>query len=64
MTTGAELIREFIELALDEVIRKQGGKYVLMTKHKGKNGKRRKLGTHASKASAEAQERAIHAAKH
>ena len=54
------LLREFIEEALDEVIRKQGGKYVLMTKHK-KGGKRRKLGIHASKASAERQERAIHA---
>lgn len=45
---------------LEEVIKKQGDKYVLWTKHK-KNGKRRKLGTHASKESAEAQERAIHA---
>ena len=54
------LLREFIEATLDEVIKKSGGKYVLYTKHK-KGGKRRKLGTHSSKASAERQERAIHA---
>jgi hypothetical protein len=54
------LLREFIEASLQEIIRKQGGKYVLMARHK-KGGKRRKLGTHASKASAERQERAIHA---
>jgi hypothetical protein len=54
------LLRELIEEVLAEVIKKQGGKYVLMTKHR-KNGKRRKLGTHSSKASAERQERAIHA---
>lgn len=57
---SSELLREFIEEALDEIIKKQGSKYVLMTKHK-KGGKRRKLGTHTSKASAERQERAIHA---
>jgi hypothetical protein len=57
---SADLLRECIEGMLDEVIKKQGGKYVLMTKHK-KGGKRRKLGTHKSKASAERQERAIHA---
>ena len=54
------LLREFIEEALSEVIKKSGKKYVLYTKHK-KGGKRRKLGTHSSKASAERQERAIHA---
>lgn len=43
-----------------EVIKKQGGDYVLYTKHK-KGGKRRKLGTHKSKAAAARQERAIHA---
>ena len=57
---GEELLRECIAEMLDEVIRKSGGKYVLMTRHK-KGGKRRKLGTHSSKASAEKQERAIHA---
>lgn len=45
---------------INEIIHKCGGKWCLMTKHK-KNGKRRKLGTHSSKASAERQERAIHA---
>jgi len=45
---------------LSEVIKKSGSKYVLYAKHK-KGGKRRKLGTHSSKASAERQERAIHA---
>lgn len=57
---SSELLHEFIKEALDEIIKKQGSKYVLMTKHK-KGGKRRKLGTHTSKASAERQERAIHA---
>lgn len=49
------LVRELIK----EIIKKSGNKYVLYTKHK-KGGKRRKLGTHPSKASAERQERAIH----
>lgn len=57
---SAELLREFIEEALDEIIKKSGSKYVLYSKHK-KGGKRKKLGTHSSKASAERQERAIHA---
>lgn len=56
----SSLLREFVRQSLDEIIKKSGGKYVLMTKHK-KGGKRRKLGTHSSKASAERQERAIHA---
>lgn len=43
-----------------EVIKKSGGRYNLYTKHK-KGGKRRKLGSHATKAGAERQERAIHA---
>lgn len=54
------LLREFIEGALEEIVRKCGGKWCLYTKHK-KGGKRRKLGTHGSKASAERQEKAIHA---
>jgi len=54
------LLREFIGNILAEIIKKQGDKYVLMTKHK-KKGKRRKLGTHKTKADAEKQERAIHA---
>lgn len=56
MTTDEQLLREYI----CEIIKKQGGKYVLKTRHK-KNGKRRTLGTHASKAAAQRQERAIHA---
>ena len=56
-----KLLEEFIrECLITEIIKKSGDKYVLYTKHK-KNGKRRKLGTHTSKASAERQERAIHA---
>ena len=51
-----KLLREVIA----EIIHKCGSGYCLYTKHK-KNGKRRKLGTHPSKASAERQERAIHA---
>lgn len=53
------LLREWISLQL-EVIKKSGNSYVLYTKHK-MGGKRRKLGTHKSKASAARQERAIHA---
>lgn len=49
------LLRELIS----EIIRKCGDKWCLYTKHR-KNGKRRKLGTHPSKASAENQEKAIH----
>jgi len=58
--TDIELLRECVSGLVDEVIRKSGGKYVLMTKHK-KGGKRRKLGTHSSLASAKRQEKAIHA---
>jgi hypothetical protein len=50
------LLREYI----NEVIRKCGDKVCLYTKHK-KGGKRRKLGTHSSVASAKRQEKAIHA---
>lgn len=49
------LLRELIS----EIIRKCGNEWCLYTKHKGKNGKRRKLGTHPSKEAAERQERAI-----
>lgn len=54
-----ELLKEYIELILAEIIRKEGDKWVLYTKHK-KNGKRRRLGTHSSLASAQRQEKAIH----
>lgn len=57
---SSELLREFVRESLDEIIKKSGSKYVLYSKHK-KGGKRKKLGTHSSKASAERQERAIHA---
>lgn len=53
------MLRQFIRLQLNEIIRKVGDEYVLYTKHK-KNGKRRVLGRHPSKASAERQEKAIH----
>lgn len=57
-----ELIREMIvEENLQEIIRKRGDKWVLYTKKKGKNGKRRRLGTHRSKAAAKRQEIAIKA---
>ena len=56
MTIDEALLRDVIT----EIIRKCGASYCLYTKHK-KGGKRRKLGTHASRTSAERQERAIHA---
>jgi len=56
---SCDLLRECIAECLDEIIRKCGNKWCLYSKHK-KNGKRKKLGTHPSKASAERQERAIH----
>lgn len=54
--------QHLLQQTITEIIKKCGDKYCLYTKHK-KNGKRRKLGTHSSKASAERQERAIHAHK-
>lgn len=58
--TPERMLVELVECMVQEVIKKTGRKYTLYTKHK-KGGKRRKLGTHKSKASAERQERAIHA---
>lgn len=60
--TDVGLLREYVResLQLHEIVRKCGDKWCLMSKHK-KGGKRKKLGTHPSKASAERQERAIHA---
>lgn len=52
-------LREFVSLSLDEIIRKCGDEWCLYAKRKGKNGKRRRLGTHPSRAAAERQERAI-----
>lgn len=70
VSRGEALLREFINEVLfpkkretkitTEVIKKSGKGYALYTRHK-KNGKRRKLGQHKTKASAERQERAIHA---
>ena len=54
-----EKLRKHDDAKLTEVIRKCGDKWCLFTKHKGKNGKHRRLGTHSSRAGAEAQERAI-----
>ena len=45
---------------VQEIIKKQGGKYVLKSKHK-KGGKRKTLGTHTSLKAAQDQEKAIHA---
>lgn len=50
------LLRELIS----EIIRKCGNKWCLYTKGK-KDGRRRRLGTHNSRAGAERQERAIKA---
>jgi len=60
-----DVIREYLQslvpqLVLNEIVRKCGGKWCLYTKHK-KNGKRRRLGTHPTKAAAYRQERAIKA---
>lgn len=52
-----DVLETFLREVIREVIKKSGNKYVLYTKH----GKRRKLGTHSSKAGAERQEKAIHA---
>ena len=54
------VLREFVEEALDEVVRKCGSKWCLYSKHK-KNGKSKRLGTHPSKAAAFRQERATKA---
>jgi hypothetical protein len=54
------LVEEYIREALDEIVRKCGSKWCLYTKGK-KGGKRRRLGTHSSKAGAYRQERAIKA---
>jgi hypothetical protein len=53
-------LMENVRILVREVIRQCGDKFCLYTKHKV-NGKRRKLGTHPSKESAERQEKAIHA---
>lgn len=44
---------------MDAIIRKVGDDWVLYSEHKTDDGKRRRLGTHSSKRSAEKQEEAI-----
>jgi hypothetical protein len=44
---------------ISEIIKKCGDDWCLYSKHK-KNGKRKRLGTHSSRAAAERQEKAIH----
>lgn len=57
-TITENLLRQYIT----EIIRKCGDDWCLYTKSKNpKTGKRRRLGTHASKSGAERQERAIKA---
>jgi hypothetical protein len=59
---GEEVIDEsLLRSLISEIIRKCGDKWCLYTKNKGKSGKRRRLGTHTSKAGAYRQERAIKA---
>lgn len=60
MIDDDDSLREYIREAVNEIVKKCGSSYCLYTKHK-KNGKRRKLGKHSSKAGAERQEKAIHA---
>ena len=58
MKNDYQLLRELIT----EIIRKCGDKWCLYTKHKDKKtGRRRRLGTHSSRAGAARQERAIKA---
>ena len=54
LAEGVQAIRDVVS----EVIRKCGEEWCLYTKH-AKDGKRRRLGTHSSRAGAERQERAI-----
>lgn len=60
----SELVREYLrsiivdDPLLAEIVRRCGDSWCLYTKHK-KRGKRRRLGTHLSKAAAYRQERAI-----
>lgn len=62
MKLTLEQVREIIrEEILNEIIKKCGDKWCLYTKHKEKNGKRRRLGTHSSRQGAENQEKAIKA---
>jgi len=51
-------VRSLIRDLVSEIIRRCGSQWCLYTKGR-KGGKRRRLGTHASKAAAQRQERAI-----
>lgn len=59
-----DLQEAVLRRVISEIIRKCGDKYCVYTKKKDKNGKRRRLGTHSSKAAAEKQLRAIEFSKH
>jgi len=62
LTDGDELDEACVaqlRVLINEIIRKCGDKWCLYTKHV-KNGKRRRLGTHDTRAGAENQEKAIH----
>lgn len=53
---------QLLKAYISEIIHKcDGDHWCLYTKHKQKNGKRRRLGKHSSKKAAEDQEKAIHA---
>lgn len=54
------IVRFLVREVLSEIIKKCGDKWCLYSKHKV-GGKRKRLGTHPSKAAAERQERAIKA---
>lgn len=54
------IVESTLRPLVQEIVRQCGDKWCLYTKH-AKNGKRRRLGTHSSKAGAERQERAIKA---
>jgi len=57
-----EIEETLLRQLISEIIRKCGEKWCLYTKNKNpKTGKRRRLGTHSSRSSAERQERAIKA---
>lgn len=59
---GEEVIEEsLLRSLISEIVRKCGDKWCLYTKNKTKTGRRRRLGTHSSKAGAYRQERAIKA---
>lgn len=59
-TDDVSILRELIRETIDEIVRKCGDKWCLYTRKKDpKTGKRRRLGTHSTKAAAYRQEYAI-----